>query len=1471
MAAKVAVPLPTWAFNYNSPYSATYTDVPNCSVNYPTYSSYNMNAYINKANNPAFVDHALMGCCGQGYILYAYMNQYVVGGDAHLWKDMTHIWSMAIPDNINCPVGLFMVNAWAGCGYPPNYDDLGPSVNINTGLWIDKDHYLKVMYYNSSSYPPTEVENTGVDMSQYLYPASSDPMSSYKGHRYAVVYNDEHKKYDLYVDNTNSIVASLTHNALGKAALMYMNSPTYMEWFNAHGGIVNNYQSAGPGMYYSNSYAPGYNVYEQYNVYMSDWYGYKDTLNLTVVNALLNWNFKIVKPPKNSSYYGAMNYCNYLNSISLPGSFNRIAYGCISGNNLVSVNIGEGTTAISGWAINSYANHLVINIPKTATEISSNAISGTNVSAPKVSYNLRMRHNMFNLPTESSLFEHYELLTGITATGLPVKQPKPYDYSIYDNNRDPRDVAYHTCRRLPIITDNNGLWHFNWQTLNVQLVFNENVRKNVHANTVLKYANQITAGSYVLSMRSIEFPNFIVSQRCNFVYDAGFMYSVSPAWDYVSADPVVTLVNHNTGLFTDIPDMLDYTLVVQNINLPFNLITPGIIDIKVPNKPDPETEASLQYPFFRHLILNIPPTVEETLVHDGHYTEIACNYFPRNTAVNNSYCPCPNFSFYNVNYVNVSSNYNDSGASFDFHNCYNVFGQATPNSTPITIADNYIVTIGWYNGFDLSTHNLTFRYWRYGKNAYGLHTRGFPIEDEPHINTIINSDIVTVQGSLSNEVTICNLMNCIIPTLNSWLHTQDEDHFVVSNSILPPAINIGNWMSPFGQFKDCTGNVDVNIYGVLTGNNNTGYGNHLGLFANHSGTVNVSINVTPIPYTVADCRLYGWNSKYQNTSYMATGTIPLGNPNHINKLYISSTNISTPNRYGYAQLQGGVRVSVSGSVIDDVTIEAPMAHIDFTDCTVHAIHVFVPRLHHFGASGTIDVAVQPIINISNSVALTNINIPDSDLVLNIHRTGLGLETVAATIDHIYVSNSVTIIDTANGPRGLGYFQQYSDIDTPHMHIKAVSTADTSFVRFKGTSLRADVMAIKAHSFSESANLTTVTGLENCLFIGDGAFRNCFNLTSITVSPKCSIHPNAFTFYNQESRQYEKLGVNIVRADNVPVSLNVDYNVMINGELVDSRTVDAPNDFAPINNRIKVNAVYADSTEVPVNDYYIMPDFACSNNNPNVKHTLFAAGCIQMIDAPYKNCYYPNTTADNLDMSDSGAYGQYARVSNSVYGGTLFNSVYSMAGPYYKYDADALHSPTNIKAVILRGFEACHSLLSEHPYFEYVIMTNNSINRSSSNAYAFLNTYGQATVYYRDDGINTANSSKYYFNNAECSMLDLHTAGGASYQIGENGIKNCNVDVICLKGYGAFWYNAINNCPNLYCVTFAKMNDTSYSPWIYDNFIVNCPSLQYLELPRGVSYIFAGALNRSNLKTIKISSNCTVQENALPADCVITYY
>lgn len=1473
MATKVTLPTPTWAFNYNSSYSFA-TDVPNVSINYPSYTYYNANYYVNKANNPAFVDHALTGCVGQGISLYAPLNSYVVGGDPHLWVDMTHAWSMAIPDNINCPVGIFMINSLAGTGYPPNYDMLGPAASINAGLWIDKDNYLKIMYYNSSYYPPTEIENTGVDMTPYMYPAGTAPTAPYQGHRYAVVYNAGYKKYDLYIDNTNSIVASITHNALAKGALMYMNSPTYWEWFNGYGGIVNNWINSGPGIYYSNTYAPGYNVYEQYNVYFSDWYAYKETLNLAAVNALLTWNFRFAKPVKNNSYYGALGNCHKLNSIIVPG-VTVIPSSFISGNNLSNITLSEGTEIVSSYSINS-AMDMTITLPKSADTISSAAVQAKSVNVNIMSQNVLMRENMFfnnnensAIPTDAP-YNRYERYEGMIITGFPPKQlnsPSRVHLTPTTNR------FYNAIQNsLPNITVDNNLLSFNWYNANVQLRFNDTVNKAAHSNAIGMHVSGVTDNAYTLTMHSLEHPESKVSQLITIINDVNFETGRYTGYGTVS------ITDHETGMFTDMYTVLDGTLIVNNIDFysPVHASYPAEYNIHLAH--NTTNKANCGKTEYVQRIQNLPGGANNVHVLDGHICML-------NTAINSStVVNIPSTStFENVNFIHIQHNYLDTREVYSepknltFINCFNVSGHVAPSATPTTVADNYITCAGNFNGYTLSGTPLIFRHWRsyMAKNYIALDLdMNAPVEDEPYIDIIKNTDITTFAYNSTYEVPDADNAAWAyryIEESNSPLKL--EKPFVVSNSALPSEIVVANMQPYTGQFIDCIGLANLIVTGIAcTDLTVTRYSQLPGtpIIANHDSAINITVDVLPVPFR----RNMPMHESTMRTGSTALQHIALASNCNIALANINYQAINGTNRSNLVRVAGSSTMHLEGAL--DGTTNLPVR--DLTALYVHGSHGVVSLSSFNVHSMHSDEALHTLILDNCAMNCSISSILETCSSINIHSTTL-LDPINVTLDRVNNTMYPKCLAISNVAGQITIKDKTGLLNSLHISLGSVNAsvnytalaAPKNAFRFSNFStINIDAMIVEQWAFSNCNGPSSVY-MPNCLFIGDYAFAFSNDISSITVNPKCSIAPNAFRRLNAANgRTYNAIAageVAVQYASNVPVALNVDYNVVINGETVDSRTVDAPVNFGSLRNRIKVNAVYADSTEVPLTDFYLVPDFASSRRDTT--HTLFAAGCITQICKPYNSIEnsYNDVTSKAVDLHTTYSYGQAHQILNSWHGGVYIDSNPSMGGRNYNTQITSINGQTGIMVQMINGnYESYIQSLSEYPPF--AIGLNSTLNGAKANTHAFISDIGYPCEYWRDDSFNSSVPSSFYCSNANTAIIDLQHAAYTS-QLYTGQVKNCHDTLaVVLPGRGQLEANSICDCSSLFHISF---KDPMATCRITANAIVNCPSLQYLELPRGTTYIFAGALNRTGLKNIKIPSTCTVQTNALPTDCVITYY
>lgn len=557
---------PAWAFDYNSSYG-TSSNVPSASRFSPSYSYLNMNAYIYKNQFSAFVQNAQTGTRGQGIAFYGTLNSTVINNaqDLAFHKEATHVWSMAIPINMGSPIGLFTANINAGVYYPPNYNIVGPSTWCNYVWYIDNDHMLKIgsTYRYGSSAPPDLVYNFGVDMTPYMYIPTVNNMDDYCGHRYAMRYSND--AYELYVDNVNTRLAVADRNIFANGAASIMNQSTYYEWMNINGGGVNNYSYIGPGAYMYTNSSTGFNTYNQGNVYMSDWYGWETSLNDDELQAVFEYNWRARIAAKTSSSYGALQNCNYLTDMVIPGSMKNVGrnmmYGC---NNISSLTFKEGVENISQNAIYSL-NNVKITLPTTIKRISSYGFYCYTPVVPTLSYNVPIYDNMCRGIETDYPFNMYEKLVEMTYSN-PLKQQKPANLTAASISISTSQVEYNMQSELITYSELKD---------NSQIIFNTNVNKAVHTNLCTFVPSNITDDGFDVTARSIEFPSLTATTHCTFLDDAGFICTYAYGF--------ATIIGHTTNEYDIIPNCLDNAYIVREINMQNNLPSRDIL-IECPNE-----------------------------------------------------------------------------------------------------------------------------------------------------------------------------------------------------------------------------------------------------------------------------------------------------------------------------------------------------------------------------------------------------------------------------------------------------------------------------------------------------------------------------------------------------------------------------------------------------------------------------------------------------------------------------------------------------------------------------------------------------------------------------------------------------------------------------------------------------------------------------------------------------------------------
>lgn len=1456
--AAIRVKMPAWSFDYNYNYGGASTNIGNASRQYPAYTYLSGNSNINKDLNPAFVQNAKAGLCGQGLSLYGYLNGTVLDpsiGDYNHWKEATHVWSMAIPAGRGVPIGLFTLNVNGGVYV--SEDRIGPYTMFNSCLYIDTDQYLKYgSMYRGASMPPIELYNYGVDMSPYLYTPGYLNTQPYIGHRYGLHYNLESSTYDLYVDNTATKLASINKELIMTGLLNVFGSSTYNDYYAEFGGVFNNYYHIGPGVY-MNGVSSAFNVFGQGNVYYSDWVGWETSLNIQALNAVMDLNYSIIPMPKNRSSYGAFNNCDNLQTMVFPGSMETIPNYILKSNNLTSVTFRNGISNISRYAVNS-RSRLEVHLPQTATNISSDAVNApTVVLQSPISYNAWMRHNMLTGYTTDYPFEHYERAERLAIENIPSKQLRPNVYAVETRNGI-SNTTYNSPSKLKLIYNQpeievtaNDKLEINWCNANISVMFNQAVDSTRHSNAVGFQPYDMTDGGFAADIYSREFPELAISQHFNFINDHGFIIDPGSTVDTVGSYNV-RILGHANGNFVAIPAVLDDAYVVNSIYFTTagHNMGPAFVDIEVPRQPVDISSYNT--------ILNIaklPAGTVDVQIRDGdiaYYTDAAARV---NCAVSNV-----NDLYFAVATGNI--------AALSIVNSYNLHGRIH-SSLPLTaIVDNFITVGGSFTSVDLSAAELDFKFWRTSKPVY--------------VNAALHNDaqLLTFLGHDDVGIYCDNYYSDVQKTarhdyrtyLNALGSSATEGQLVVSRCSLPDAITVRNVWEAAGYFINCQGNVNVTMQGYIMPVRTSGASPYM--FNKHIGIINFNAELERIPLgTHIDAGVN--NSPLQLATNCNIGT-----------LRVSFTdNYSEPNSKAFLDTRANMyAVSVRNCNIDTLVIDSPNTYYQLYRCNInHIIYTGMPLKRLYLEQCNIHASMQPIFDNSTDSDLylyqTNLY---ADEAITIHRgqlahTLLEWSPYASTPSCLQINgpSSITVIDdTRLAAR------------TPDVVANAPSlTYKGRFAPYFGTlpglqAAHIECAELAAGAFNNCRNLTTVTGLENCLYIGANAFENCTNLASITVHPNCSIHPNAF-------KGSPQITVHYGNGAKYPVDLNVAYRV--------ARTTAAPANWGSLKDRLDVNIVYNDGTEEPTTDFYITPDFPVAYNAAysNTYHIVRANGVRKRILAPYNrtnmtgasNTYNtvksPRTT---VNYSVSALSGMLYDIKNDSAGFAYINCYPAevTASTTYKTELYDVHSLNAVHSLVVSGNYNCWypAFWSGTGTISRAVLNVITTNTAVRNGVTVLwsNRCTHKFEYLRDDcaymnaaWVSSGNNRTQY-QGVEIHTLDLQRSNYSTYALGNNMILDCNIYELLLPNsarMNVIANNAVRNCNSLYWVDMNMLTNANFR--INDNAFINCYSLCRLRLPAGTDYVGNGAFNRTSLKHVEAPAKCRMGTNAFPADCVITYY
>ena len=1044
--------LPAWAFDYNASYG-TASNVPNASRFSPSYTYYNMNSSIYKNQFSAFIQNAQAGVVGQGISFYGQLNSSIINDAGILanHKEATHVWSMAIPITMACPIGLFTMNVNAGVYCPPNYDTIGPCATSNFVWYVDTDHMLKIgtTAKNGAYAPPTLVHNFGVDMTPYMYTPVVNNMDQYSGHRYAIRYSND--AYELFVDNASTVLATADRNVFASGAVAIINNATYSSWMSINGGGVYNYSYIGPGAYMRSNASISFNVYGQGNVYTSDWYGWETSLNDDALQAVFEFNWRAKKAAKTSSSYGAMQYCNYLTDVTIPGSMKNVGknllYGC---NNLTSVVFSEGVENISQYTIYS-SNTVNIALPSTIKTISSDGFNCNMPVVPTISYNTPIYERMFKGLETDYPFNRHEKLVELTYSN-PLKQPKPLRLKPAYVSVSTVQVCYN-MQSDPIT--------YNTAVHNAQLVFNTNVNKAVHTNLCTYVASNVSNEGFDVLARSIEFPDLTALTHCTFIDDAGFICTYAYGF--------ATVTGHTTGEYSIVPNCFDSTYLVKGIN---NLNA---------NYPDND------------IIIECPNELAQSAT--VNYTEKGLpsiyqsfNDFQHNITIKNAYYVWAGDSFNNMSgtltfencrYISLYS-YPNNAPEPVFINCPNISINASNNaaSTLSNVVINNALMLSCFDTlFNMSLSNallydIEVNYWRgYANDSYLLRCK----EDGMFTNNSANN-YVHKANIYANKATVNSI------TIHSYFGTVNSRGFWYPKNLT--AVTIDNSVVS-------TANVDsTSVGGYIVGQ------------ANEISLININATLRVLDNAQVVSTSSGPTVNLQPCNYYADA---LGVAINCNIDTVKMAVYNNPTIYPTA-------VSLCWCNINSVVLQHnEVPSYAFQGCNI--VDVINPHdcllvgPHSFYNCNTI--SMQNIVKgtiMPYSYAFYNCNIIEGSLELNI----AGNQKASFAFSRIKGPTHVTInmLDEVYGPRDFLFssYKRQSTIETVTFSGKAIPNNAFNYCDAL-TSVAIHGTCVRIGTFPNATNLVSIGGLQNCSFITARAFVGT-NLQAITLNPHTYVGADA---------------------------------------------------------------------------------------------------------------------------------------------------------------------------------------------------------------------------------------------------------------------------------------------------------------------------------------------------------------------------
>lgn len=1528
----IRVELPSFAFDYNYQYNGTYVNTGNASKYYPSYNYMNLNSNVNREAYPAFVKNAKAGVVGQGICFYGYTSSASSEIPDANWVDISHVWSQAIPVTFSTVIGLFWFNV-----YFEVYNNSEPEPNIftrsyssNMGFFVNYDHRLSFGGYNYPAYFPMTAVNYQLDMTPYMYTPAVQPTDPYAGHTYCVTYNAEGDALELFVDNTNTKLASITMNEVMDAMInifeYYHTWDSCVNAYRNYGGRVINIYASGPGMYFHNRVSPT-NFYTQGNVYFSDWYGYMPNMSLEELNGIMQGDINILPAPKNYSYYGIMADCNKLETISLPGSLNIIPNNFIGGNNLSRVVMHEGITTIGNNAINSRVN-LEVEVPQTAVNMSANCIkSTTRVTVNKISYNAIQRGLMFSTACNEQSVGRYESVTGINIISMPTEyfrplQNIPGQIEMIAEQADITTLytAGYTDSEQADNTLGSSTYAVNYSNINVAIEFNQEVNQNVHSNSVGWVPFNITEDGFQANVFSREFPGQAHTIRqFSFINTGGFITTRRSV-------PAVDIIGHTNGNFEYVPELFSNHYIVNSINIAASSASlwPSTVNIHVPVIVNNYNYYTNDMTLFEALTINnLSDNVTDVYISNGDTVVVNVNNSMTRSDIN--------YTFYNVNRVIV-----DTGGGYAKANINDTFTFMNCNETYIWCSRNMFMNI--YDLANLSAlpsanvlnrkdeawpTDIVFNNFYVMTSIWGGRTPNTPRNCYPGIH---RSDILDwLQVNLPLVYT------------NNYRWTDDEYLAYEGGAIystygtfgnfanisLPGNMTLNNMIGRHPIFVNTSGNCNVFIGGTSTPGIYADSGKPF-LFYNHA-------NLDQINFYVSVNRAILFNAKYSggvNEPIGKGSQLRLAAYSNIGQVVIELKDeipmSETFRHLVYAAQWKGWTVEFLNCNIDYLEI-GPNIGLNIVNCNINTINYSGGPVHFLNITNSnIYSPIQPILNnLWNTCNIENVHLADRELTIPFNATGWMKHSASLchmNLSYLHDVTQISIIDKINvRTAGIHYYDAHcvsdmreNDPTSPGNYIYYPDKPDSYYrcshiyysglagfsyqlsvftsTRWTNSSLLPPQMQLVIDTpeyingliyTNYNSNLVdkdgTVIGdivplsaiyMSNTVAIGNGVFEVERNGTPVPVETyhHCSVHPNC----NKDYYGYMH-PVNIQPNTSAPYVVGFNVNYFANRD-----TARPPGAYESIRNMFSLNVVYNDGTEAQTDEFEIWPDFAYMSPNRRAFHHIQLKNVCGVIPAPY-NYYYVNmpTTANQYNsyttassVSDLMFYDKHLDYNVSCIYATPTGSSTSRGNI-----STINYSSTNIDTLIIRGNYNNGTQRNPHN----VLDLNNGRNNARTYP-AALNIMVQ--------NVNWQTGTTASFKSFSSGYIVMLSSGRPYMNrvFGCGSFNYTNVRQI----YAPFMYdningarnttfygikyinaNAIVNCNSLYHIDFNYF--TGASLYINANAFQNLPLLQYLTLPPNTKLIGNNAFSTTGLKEVKIPTGCTVSTDAFPADCTITYY